>query len=948
VGSGGATGTLGTGAVVNDGALEFLRSDAVHVNGDISGTGSLTQSGTGTTVLTGTNTFSGGTTISAGTLQLGNGGTTGALIGDVANGGALVFNRSNTHSFGGVISGSGSLTQAGSGTTILAGNNLYSGTTTIAAGTLQVGAGGTTGALGTGGVVNNGTLAFDRRDAVVLSSDITGVGTLAQIGDGSLILTGANSYAGGTTILKGTLQVGDGGTTGSLGTGNVTNHGTLAFKRSDEVTVADDIAGSGVVAHLGTGRLTLTGRNSYTGGTIIAGGARLQVGNGGTTGSLGTGKVRNNGSVSFNRRNTLKVSGDISGAGSVDQIGSGTTVLTGTNTYAGMTRVKSGTLQVGDGGTRGTLGKGAIANNGSLVFNRRNLVTVNNEISGAGRLIQAGSGVLGLVGAKTYTGGTYVNSGSLALEGSLASSVFVAEGAAFTGTGSIDGELRVDGSLGVGSAADPFGTLTVGVRKAEEASTAAGLAGRSTGAAAAAVTLAPGAHLNVSIDAAGNHPVLVSEGRALVDGASILIDPTAGLYGRVTFYPVVQAHGGLTGRANVTSTSAALQPLVTATSHSLVVAVLNTEVPLASFGTTDNGVAIAEAFDRLKGEASGDLARVARELALLDDAGLARALDTVAGEVHASAPHVAAVDGEAQSDLVRQELASRFEFDVASTPRGWTRLLTERAVNRRGTSHGVESSVSGFAAGVDRTLANRWLVGIGGGYTRGTLVVDDLGDSSSYEAQRAFGYASYRGDEWMANLGGSLARSAYEIRRTLVFGAHLPEELGGVQLLDGVNSVATSAPRGTATDVWAEWVRPTRLANWGLRPHAAVRYASYGRRAWTESGADALSLSAPAQAIATATTEVGLHAARSAGRFRPEAGMTYRRLLNDGQTAAALQLADGVDGLFRVRGQRFVSQATTIVGGLGFRANRFASSVTYHVRHAAGHQQHGIQFSLSF
>ena len=68
------------------------------------------QAGTGTLTLTGANTYTGGTTITAGTLQLGNGGTTGSITGNVVNNGALVFNRSDTLTFAGVISGTGALT----------------------------------------------------------------------------------------------------------------------------------------------------------------------------------------------------------------------------------------------------------------------------------------------------------------------------------------------------------------------------------------------------------------------------------------------------------------------------------------------------------------------------------------------------------------------------------------------------------------------------------------------------------------------------------------------------------------------------------------------------------------------------------------------------------------------------------------------------------------------
>ena len=77
-----------------------------------------TQAGTGTTVLTGTSSYTGGTIIDAGTLQIGNGGTTGSITGDVANNGTLAFDRFGCRStFGGTISGAGAVLQAGTGTT---------------------------------------------------------------------------------------------------------------------------------------------------------------------------------------------------------------------------------------------------------------------------------------------------------------------------------------------------------------------------------------------------------------------------------------------------------------------------------------------------------------------------------------------------------------------------------------------------------------------------------------------------------------------------------------------------------------------------------------------------------------------------------------------------------------------------------------------------------------
>ena len=139
--------------------------------GVISGTGSLTQLGTGTTILTGANTYTGGTTISAGTLQLGNGGTTGSIAGDVSDNSALAFDRSDIITFGGVISGSGALMQLGTGQRS-DGANTYSGGTTISAGTLQLGNGDRR--LIAGNVTDNSALAFDRSDTVTFGGVISG------------------------------------------------------------------------------------------------------------------------------------------------------------------------------------------------------------------------------------------------------------------------------------------------------------------------------------------------------------------------------------------------------------------------------------------------------------------------------------------------------------------------------------------------------------------------------------------------------------------------------------------------------------------------------------------------------------------------------------------------------------------------------------------------------
>src|SRR5260370_24020142 len=105
----------------------------------------------------------------------------------------------------------------------------------VSAAPLRPGNGGTSGSI-TGNVADNGTLAFDRSDAVTFGGVISGTGSLVQLGSDTLTLTGNNTYSGGTTISTGTLQLGNGGTSGSI-TGNVADNGNLAFDRSDAVTI---------------------------------------------------------------------------------------------------------------------------------------------------------------------------------------------------------------------------------------------------------------------------------------------------------------------------------------------------------------------------------------------------------------------------------------------------------------------------------------------------------------------------------------------------------------------------------------------------------------------------------------------------------------------------------------------------------------------------------------
>ena len=195
--------------------------------------------------------------------------------------------------FAGTITGALNVVTKGANKVTLTGNNVYSGTTTIsnANSLLQIGNGGTSGTLGGGAVLNNGTLAFDRSDDLTVANVISGPGRLVQQGAGTLTLAGNNTYSGTTTITNGALRIGQGGTSGALGLGTVTNNGILIFDRSDALTTANTINGSGSVVQQGAGTTTLTGPNTYTGTTAIDAGTLLLNGShvGGAGYSVATG-----------------------------------------------------------------------------------------------------------------------------------------------------------------------------------------------------------------------------------------------------------------------------------------------------------------------------------------------------------------------------------------------------------------------------------------------------------------------------------------------------------------------------------------------------------------------------------------------------------------------------------------------------------------------------------
>ena len=345
-------------------------------------------SGTGKTILTGANTYTGGTTISTGTLQLGNGGMSGSILGGVADNGALAFDRSDTATFAGVISGGGVVAQIGPGTTILTGANTYTGGTTISGGTLQLGNGGTTGSI-VGGVADSGTLAFDRSDTATFAGVISGSGAVAQIGSGTTILTANSPYTGGTAVSEGALVVGD------------FAHPSAALSGGGPITVAS----GGALGGYGSATGSVANSGVIAAGSATPGFTDLPTGTFTINGDLvNQGLVRLGGGQSIG--NVLQVAGNYLGSGGSMAV----------NTYLGGDGSPSDLLVISGGHATGSTsvqvtnvgGPGALTTgNGILLVN-----AINGATTALGAFSLAGEANAGPFEYDLFRGGVTGGSGN--------------------------------------------------------------------------------------------------------------------------------------------------------------------------------------------------------------------------------------------------------------------------------------------------------------------------------------------------------------------------------------------------------------------------------------------------------------------------------------------------------------------------------------------------------
>ncbi|MCF7647456.1 autotransporter-associated beta strand repeat-containing protein, partial [Pseudochrobactrum asaccharolyticum] len=322
-----------------------------------------------------------------------------------------------------------------------------------------------------------------------ISSVLTGTSQVVKTDLGTLILSGTNTYTGGTAINGGILAIDADANLGaesavlSFNGGTLRTMADLAFVRNitlnagggifdtngNNLTALTTISGAGALTKIGTGTLTLDGVNIHTGGTAMNGGvvavlADANLGAAAMALSFDGGTLRNTNSFTTNRAITLNAGGGtfdtkgtlvirsvVSGEGALTKTGIAILALFSTNTYTGGTALNGGEIEVRadanlgvassalsfDGGRLRTvsgfnMNRATVLNAGGGTFDVAIATLVQTGvISGAGALTKSGTGTLTLSGTNTYAGGTTITAGQvIAMNGSALGTGAVANAAA--------------------------------------------------------------------------------------------------------------------------------------------------------------------------------------------------------------------------------------------------------------------------------------------------------------------------------------------------------------------------------------------------------------------------------------------------------------------------------------------------------------------------------------
>ena len=867
------TGISGTTVNLGANGLAVGTTGTSTFAGTLAGTGGLTMAGSGTLTLAGVNTYSGGTTVTAGTLSISSQDNLGARSGGLTlDGGTLqtttgmnighsvtlgagggTFNPNIGLGQFGTVSGVGELTMAGAGVLALTGVNTYAGGTTVNSGTLWITSDANLGAASGGLTLNGGTLqttadvvsdrsimlgsnggTFSTRRGTVLTLNGVIGGTsgfgLGFAGPGTLVLAGANTYQGWTTMGTGTLAL--------VGNGSIAQSAGLFLEGTGAVF---DISGS-------NGNQTIQYLAGGGGGALYLGANSLTVDTTGQSNFQGT----------------------IEGRGGLVKQGSGTLSLNGQNTYEGGTTVNGGILSIASDGSLGATSGGLTLNGGTLqttasLLSARSItlgngggtfapatgttLTLSGPIGGTGGLTMAGPGTLALSGTNTYGGGTAVTAGALLLENaSLASGVTIGSGGTFGGTGTVTGNVVNAGTLGLttGGPLNVTGTYTNSAGSTYQVQ----------------VVPAKSSQLNVT-------------GNAVLNGGTVAVMAGNGNYTRGPAYNILTASAGVTGTfSGVTSNLAFLTPSLSYDANNVYLTLLQSSNAFSKGARSANHGAVAAALDKANSNVSGDFATVLDAIVQLDAQQGPAALNAISGQSYANlgtfntqtaGAFMSAVGSQLSSLHGGQgrggtyvalaapaEQACNVTCELPPEPSRFGAWLS--GVGGLGSVLGnanagtMTYNFGGTAVGIDHRLRPDLLMGVAAGYVGGTQWVNGFSGQASTDAFSGSLYASYTpGNLYVDGLAGYAYASNRMTRMIAIPGLAARTAQGTT----GANQVMGLLESGWRFDL--PLAQPASVT-----PFARLQGSTTTQNGFTESGANSLNLAVQQQTVNSLRSTFGI------------------------------------------------------------------------------------------
>lgn len=404
------------------------------------GTGTLTKDGAGTSTLTAANTYTGGTTISAGAINVRNASALGSS-------GTITVNSGGTFQIQGGFTFARPLTINGTGASNtgairnISGDNTLSATITMgSAARINCDAGTLTLSNASSVTATNQSLTLGGNGNITVSGTV-GIGTaaLSKDGNGTAILSIANSYTGNTNISAGALVPVVANSFGTTGTVVVSGSGTLQLQNAMTFArpinlgssgngnvggirlITNNVSITGLITltansriHADASTLTLTADNPITGTSqalTLGGAGTIQVNRALTT-TTGALTKEGTGTVNYNAQNTntglTNINGgvfnyqvsNVVGTGNLT-VSSGTLNLNGFNDTVAVFTVNAGTVN----------GPGTIYAQGTYVFSGTATIGVN--LGGDVGLNKTGGGTTTLTGSNSFTGQVWIQNGTL-------------------------------------------------------------------------------------------------------------------------------------------------------------------------------------------------------------------------------------------------------------------------------------------------------------------------------------------------------------------------------------------------------------------------------------------------------------------------------------------------------------------------------------------------------